>query len=208
MAQHKFILDEKDLPTRWYNIQADLPFSLPPVIHPGTKRPIGPQDLAPLLFFDAALQFARTEGILSAPEPAHAIRVVIDEALRCKESGERKVIGFVLCGHGHTLTWGLTTPICRGTYGTSSTRMQRSGRPWRPSRRSSKRVERLDAMPTPSLPTAQLLMIRRPVRAVGPIYRQRMYLSNPMPCVTLRREAFDAKVCDRARYPGSREAFA
>ncbi len=51
--------------------------------------------------FEAALQFARTEGILSAPEPAHAIRVVIDEALRCKESGERKVIGFVLCGHGH-----------------------------------------------------------------------------------------------------------
>ncbi len=51
--------------------------------------------------FDAALQFARTEGILSAPEPAHAIRVVIDEALRCKQSGERKVIGFVLCGHGH-----------------------------------------------------------------------------------------------------------
>ncbi len=54
-----------------------------------------------LATFDAALQFARTEGILSAPEPAHAIRVVIDEALRCKESGERKVIGFVLCGHGH-----------------------------------------------------------------------------------------------------------
>ncbi len=51
--------------------------------------------------FEAALQFARTEGILSAPEPAHAIRVVIDEALKCKESGERKVIGFVLCGHGH-----------------------------------------------------------------------------------------------------------
>jgi tryptophan synthase beta chain len=51
--------------------------------------------------FEAALQFARTEGILSAPEPAHAIRVVIDEALKCKASGERKVIGFVLCGHGH-----------------------------------------------------------------------------------------------------------
>ncbi len=51
--------------------------------------------------FEVALLFARTEGILSAPEPAHAIRVVIDEALRCRESGERKVIGFVLCGHGH-----------------------------------------------------------------------------------------------------------
>ncbi|MBI3781630.1 MAG: pyridoxal-phosphate dependent enzyme, partial [candidate division NC10 bacterium] len=51
--------------------------------------------------FEAALQFARTEGIVSAPEPAHAVRVVIDEALKCKASGERKVIGFVLCGHGH-----------------------------------------------------------------------------------------------------------
>ncbi len=51
--------------------------------------------------FEAALLFARIEGILSAPEPAHAIRVVIDEALTCRESGERKVIGFVLCGHGH-----------------------------------------------------------------------------------------------------------
>lgn len=51
--------------------------------------------------FDAAVQFARTEGIVPAPEPSHAIRVVIDEALRCRERGERKTIAFVLCGHGH-----------------------------------------------------------------------------------------------------------
>jgi tryptophan synthase beta chain len=51
--------------------------------------------------FDAAVQFARTEGFLPAPESAHAIRVVIDEALRCKESGERKTIAFNLSGHGH-----------------------------------------------------------------------------------------------------------
>jgi tryptophan synthase beta chain len=51
--------------------------------------------------FDAALAFARTEGILPAPEAAHAIRVVIDEALRCKAAGERRVIAFNLCGHGH-----------------------------------------------------------------------------------------------------------
>ena len=48
MAQTKFVLDEKELPTRWYNIQADLPAPLPPVIHPGTLQPIGPADLAPL----------------------------------------------------------------------------------------------------------------------------------------------------------------
>jgi tryptophan synthase beta chain len=51
--------------------------------------------------FEAALQFARTEGIVPAPEPSHAIRVVIDEAIRCRERGEPKTIAFVLCGHGH-----------------------------------------------------------------------------------------------------------
>jgi len=51
--------------------------------------------------FDAANQFIRTEGIIPAPEPAHAIKGVIDEALRCKETGEEKVILFLLCGHGY-----------------------------------------------------------------------------------------------------------
>ncbi|MGB9659684.1 MAG: TrpB-like pyridoxal phosphate-dependent enzyme [Nitrososphaerales archaeon] len=51
--------------------------------------------------FDAARLFAKTEGIIPAPEPSHAIKGVIDEALRCKETGEEKVILFLLCGHGH-----------------------------------------------------------------------------------------------------------
>jgi len=51
--------------------------------------------------FEAAVKFARTEGILPAPEPAHAIKVVIDEALKCKESGEKKNILLALSGHGH-----------------------------------------------------------------------------------------------------------
>ncbi|MGD2078070.1 MAG: TrpB-like pyridoxal-phosphate dependent enzyme, partial [Chloroflexota bacterium] len=54
-----------------------------------------------LATFEAAVQFARAEGILPAPEPSHAIRVAIDEALKCKETGEQKVIAFNLCGHGH-----------------------------------------------------------------------------------------------------------
>lgn len=54
-----------------------------------------------LATFDAAVRFARAEGILPAPETAHAIRVVIDEALQCKESGQKKVIAFNLSGHGH-----------------------------------------------------------------------------------------------------------
>lgn len=51
--------------------------------------------------FEAAIQFARAEGILPAPESAHAIRVAIDEALKCKQSGEKRVIAFNLSGHGH-----------------------------------------------------------------------------------------------------------
>ncbi|SYZ72306.1 Tryptophan synthase beta chain 2 [Candidatus Zixiibacteriota bacterium] len=51
--------------------------------------------------FDAAVLFAHTEGILPAPESAHAIRVAVNEALRCKESGEKKTIAFCLSGHGY-----------------------------------------------------------------------------------------------------------
>ncbi len=51
--------------------------------------------------FQAAEQFARTEGILPAPESSHAIRVAIDEALKCKETGEEKTILFGLTGTGY-----------------------------------------------------------------------------------------------------------
>src|SRR3954454_5623598 len=51
--------------------------------------------------FAAGIQFARTEGIVPAPEPTHAVAAAIEEALRCKESGEEKVILTALCGHGH-----------------------------------------------------------------------------------------------------------
>ena len=51
--------------------------------------------------FDAAQQFARVEGILPAPESSHAIRVAIDEALKCKETGEEKTILFGLTGTGY-----------------------------------------------------------------------------------------------------------
>jgi tryptophan synthase beta chain len=51
--------------------------------------------------FQAALTFARTQGIVPAPEPTHAIAAAIREANRCKESGESKTILTALCGHGH-----------------------------------------------------------------------------------------------------------
>jgi tryptophan synthase beta chain len=50
--------------------------------------------------FEAGVRFARTEGIIPAPEPTHALAACIEEALRCKETGEPKVILTALCGHG------------------------------------------------------------------------------------------------------------
>ena len=54
-----------------------------------------------LATFEAAVQFSKAEGIIPAPEAAHAIRVAIDEALECKKTGQKKVIAFNLSGHGH-----------------------------------------------------------------------------------------------------------
>jgi tryptophan synthase beta chain len=51
--------------------------------------------------FDAAVTFARTEGIVPAPEPTHALAAMVREAIRCRETGEEKTILTALCGHGH-----------------------------------------------------------------------------------------------------------
>ena len=51
--------------------------------------------------FTEAVRFARTEGIIPAPEPTHAIKAVVDEVARAKEEGVSKTILFNLCGHGN-----------------------------------------------------------------------------------------------------------
>jgi tryptophan synthase beta chain len=89
---------------------------VPPSIHAGGLRYHG---MAPILsrlllskliearsymqneVFEAAVLFARTEGIIPAPESSHAIKAAIDEAIRAKEEGQKKVILFNLSGHGH-----------------------------------------------------------------------------------------------------------
>jgi len=57
--------------------------------------------VAQLATFEAGVLFARAEGVIPAPESNHAIRATIDEALRCKQSGEAKTLFFNLTGHGH-----------------------------------------------------------------------------------------------------------
>ena len=89
---------------------------MPPGIHAGGLRYHGDSTLVSQLYneglieaiavpqiatFDAGVQFAQAEGIIPAPESNHAIRACIDEALRCKQSGEAKTLFFNLSGHGH-----------------------------------------------------------------------------------------------------------
>jgi tryptophan synthase beta chain len=66
--QVKFVLDESRLPEAWYNIAADLPSPLPPVLHPGTGQPVGPDDLAPLFPMEIILQEVSTERHVPIPE--------------------------------------------------------------------------------------------------------------------------------------------
>ncbi|MFH1239460.1 MAG: TrpB-like pyridoxal phosphate-dependent enzyme, partial [bacterium] len=73
MKQTKFTLAEKDMPTKWYNIQADLPQPLPPVLHPGTGQPIGPADLAPLFPMELIKQEVSTERYIEIPEEIQEI---------------------------------------------------------------------------------------------------------------------------------------
>lgn len=71
--QLKYLLDESRIPRRWYNIQADLPKALPPVLHPGTMQPVGPDDLAPLFPMELILQEVTTEREVDIPDPVRDI---------------------------------------------------------------------------------------------------------------------------------------
>jgi tryptophan synthase beta chain len=68
MERTKFTLDETEIPTQWYNIQADLPEPLPPVLHPGTGNPVTPDDLAPLFPMELIKQEVSTERWIEIPE--------------------------------------------------------------------------------------------------------------------------------------------
>jgi tryptophan synthase beta chain len=69
----KYLLDESKMPTHWYNIAADLPVPLPAVLHPGTKQPVGPDDLAPLFPMELILQEVSTEREIPIPEPVREV---------------------------------------------------------------------------------------------------------------------------------------
>lgn len=72
-AQLKFTLDESRIPRTWYNLAADFPSPLPAVLHPGTGKPIGPEDLAPLFPMALIAQEVSTEREIAIPEPVRDI---------------------------------------------------------------------------------------------------------------------------------------
>ena len=69
----KYVLDENHIPKHWYNLMADLPSPPPPVLHPGTLKPIGPDDLAPLFRMSLIMQEVTTEREVPIPEPVRQV---------------------------------------------------------------------------------------------------------------------------------------
>lgn len=72
-SRTKFLLDESRIPRHWYNIQADLPKPMAPVLHPGTMQPVGPDDLAPLFPMELIMQEVTTEREVEIPEPVRDV---------------------------------------------------------------------------------------------------------------------------------------
>ena len=68
MEQTKFLLDESQIPRRWYNVVADMPTAPRPVLHPGTGEPVGPDDLAPLFPMALILQEVSEDAEIAIPE--------------------------------------------------------------------------------------------------------------------------------------------
>ncbi|MFO1529816.1 MAG: TrpB-like pyridoxal phosphate-dependent enzyme [Kiritimatiellia bacterium] len=72
-SQTKYLLPESELPRAWYNLRADLPFDLPPVLHPGTKQPVGPDDLAPLFPMAIIQQEVTKERWVEIPQEVREV---------------------------------------------------------------------------------------------------------------------------------------
>ena len=73
MDVNKIILTEKEMPTAWYNIQPDLPEPLPPVLHPGTKQPVTPDDMKPLFPMALIMQEFSPERYIEIPEEIQSV---------------------------------------------------------------------------------------------------------------------------------------
>jgi tryptophan synthase beta chain len=69
----KYLLEESRIPQDWYNLVSDLPSPPPPVLHPGTLKPVGPDDLAPLFPMSLIAQEVSTDRVIAIPEPVRNV---------------------------------------------------------------------------------------------------------------------------------------
>jgi predicted alternative tryptophan synthase beta-subunit len=99
-SQTKFLLEESQLPRRWYNIRSDMPTAPRPVLHPGTGEPIGPDDLAPLFPMELIGQEVSEQAEIEIPEEVLEIYSLLasDRALPCASArgGDRDAFAHLL----------------------------------------------------------------------------------------------------------------
>ena len=76
MDSKRIFLSEKEIPTAWYNLQADLPKPVPPPLHPGTKQPLSPADLEPIFAKELIAQEVSQERWIEIPEPIRRVLTI------------------------------------------------------------------------------------------------------------------------------------
>ncbi len=91
--QLKILLDESEMPTRWYNVIPDLPEPPPPPLHPGTHEPVGPEDLAPLFPMDLILQEVSGESYIDIPEEVQQVYRMWRPSPMYRARGLEKALG-------------------------------------------------------------------------------------------------------------------
>jgi tryptophan synthase beta chain len=93
MNQKKIFLSEQDIPKQWYNIAADMPNQPPPVLHPGTGQPIGPDDLAPLFPMGLIMQEVSQDRFVDIPEPVLEALQIWRPSPLIRANGLEKALG-------------------------------------------------------------------------------------------------------------------
>ncbi len=92
MPDKRILLTESDMPTAWYNLQADLPKPLPPVMHPGTMQPIGPEDLAPIFAMELIKQEVSQERWVEIPDDIRRVLSIWRPAPLVRATGLEKAL--------------------------------------------------------------------------------------------------------------------
>lgn len=93
MNQKKIFLSEQDIPKQWYNIAADMPNKPPPILHPGTGQPIGPDDLAPLFPMGLIMQEVSQDRFVDIPEPVLEALQIWRPSPLIRATGLEKALG-------------------------------------------------------------------------------------------------------------------